>query len=39
MQDEKEWGLENSHMCNLKKGTLRSLKIIGGGGEHMFLSN
>ena len=29
---EKEWGLENLHRCNLKRGTLRSLKIIGGGG-------
>ena len=30
LRGEKEWGLENSHMCNLKNGTLRSLKIIGG---------
>ena len=30
LRGEKEWGLENSQMCNLKNGTLRSLKIIGG---------
>ena len=30
LRDEKERGLENSHMCNLKKVTLRSMKTIGG---------
>ena len=30
VRDEKEWGLENSHMCSLKKDTLKPLKIIGG---------
>ena len=30
VREEKEWGLENSHMCSLKKDTLKPLKIIGG---------